>query len=274
MLATDPSPPPAPLAPFEILQLVGFATGAALHLYLCLMIYRRYGIRSAERALLALGLSTGLWHLGNFAAAIHELLVGADRPSWWLKASNIVAYMALAFMPPVLIHAHFRVWEWFDKRAPRKLFKPLIIAGYLPLVVLPWAIIKLWSDPYQEPIEKLAPLLLPFILWWVLIFVECAAIDWRLASKWKAARERRFFEVFGTSLLVIGALFLITYVFGARHWGESGKYLELIGRLSSVAPTTIVAYYIYRYRYLELVIRQSFVYSILAALVMMVYIYG
>ncbi|MGH9937070.1 MAG: sensor histidine kinase, partial [Blastocatellia bacterium] len=31
---------------------------------------------------------------------------------------------------------------------------------------------------------------------------------------------------------------------------------------------------IYRYRYLELVIRQSFVYAILAALVMMVYIYG
>jgi hypothetical protein len=30
------------------------------------MVYRRYGIRSAETALLALGLSTGIWHLGNF----------------------------------------------------------------------------------------------------------------------------------------------------------------------------------------------------------------
>src|SRR5262249_22799717 len=37
---------------------------------------------------------------------------------------------------------------------------------------------------------------------------------------------------------------------------------------------TIIAYFIYRYRYLELVIRQSFVYAILAVLVMMVYIYG
>src|SRR5215475_13779888 len=247
LLAPDISAPKEPFSPFDIFQLVGFATGAALHLYLCLMVYRRYGIRSAEIALLALGLSAGLWHLGNFAAAIHELLdVGGAW--WWMKASNIVAYTGLAFMPPVLVHAHFRVWEWVDKNAPRKLFNPLIIIGYAPLIALPWALAKLWSDPYDEPIKKLAPLLLPFILWFVIIFIECAAIDWRLARKWKAAREQRFFEVVATSLLVIGALFLLTYVFGARRWHGIGRYLELIAKLSSLAPTTIIAYFIYRYR--------------------------
>src|SRR5262245_54377795 len=130
LLAPDVLPPKEPLSPFEILQLVGFATGAALHLYLCLMVYRRYGVRSAEIALLILGLSTGLWHFGNFAAAIHELL-DVRGAWWWLKTSNIVAYTGLAFMPPVLIHAHFRVWEWVDKNAPRKFFKPLIVVGYL-----------------------------------------------------------------------------------------------------------------------------------------------
>jgi signal transduction histidine kinase len=280
LLVPDISEPKG-LSPLQILQLVGFATGAALHLYLCLMVYRRYGVRRAEIALLALGLSTGLWHLGNFAAAIHGLLVGPGRAEWWLKGSHVVAYTGLAFMPPVLSHAHFRVWEWLDKRAPRRLFKALIIAGYLPLLSLPWALNKLLSEPYQKPIDKLAPWLVPFILWFVVVFAECAAIDWRLARQWpagnEAARERRFFEVFGTSLAVIGALFLITYVFGARHWGEGekyGNYLDLIARLSSLAPTTIIAYFIYRYRYLELVIRQSFVYAILAAVVMMVYIYG
>jgi signal transduction histidine kinase len=275
LLAPSPSPPRQDhLSPLDILQLVGFATGAALHLYLCLMLYRRYGIRRAERSLLALGVSVSLWHLGNFAASIYDLL---DMSSawWWVKASNVVAYTALAFLPPVLAHAHFRVWEWVDEGAPRKLFKPLIVAGYLPLCVLPWVARKLWGAPHhQPPINTLAPLLLPFMLWFVFIFVECAAIDWRLARKWEAARERRFFEVFGTSLLTIGALFLLTYVFGARGWGLPGQYLDLIARLSSVAPTTIVAYFIYRYRYLELVIRQSFVYAILATLVMTVYIYG
>ncbi len=273
LLVPEVSPPKAPLSPFEILQLVGFATGAALHLYLCLMIYRRYGVRGAEIALLALGLSTGLWHLGNFAAAIHELLnVGAAL--WWLKASNVVAHAGLAFMPPVLLHAHFRVWEWGDKNAPRRFFRWLIVAGYVPLIFLPWALAELCRDPYQEPIVRLARLLTPFILWFVFIMISCAAIDWRLARKLGGRRERRFFDVFGTSLAVIGALFLVTYVFGAIKLRGVGDYLNLIARLSSIAPTTIVAYFIYRYRPLELVIRQSFVYAILAAVLMMVYIYG
>ncbi len=276
LLAPLASSPPALspfLSPFEVLKLVGFATGAALHLYLCWVLYRRYGIRRVEASLLGLGLSIGLWHLGNFAAAIHELL-GVGSAFWWLKASNVVAYVALGFLPPALAHAHFKIWEWFEQSALRKFFKPLIIAGYLPLVILPWVVTRLWSDPYEAPTEKLSSLLLPFICWIVFIFIECATIDWRLARKLEAVRERRFFEVFGTSLAAIGALFLLTYVFGARHWPGVGRYLDLIARLSSIAPTTIVAYYIYRYRYLELVIRQSFVYAILAAVVMMVYIFG
>jgi signal transduction histidine kinase len=272
-LFLPPASAPASLSPFNILELVGFATGASLYLYLCWMLFQRYGIRRAERSLLALGLSIGLWHLGNFAESIY-ILIGARSGSWWLKSANVVAYVALAFLPPTLAHAHFRVWKWFDKGVPTKLFRALIILGYLPLLVLPWVVARLWDDPYEEPIQKLSLLLLPFIFWIIFIFFECAVIDWRLAAKLQSERERRFFEVLGASLVIIGGLFLLTYVFGARNWEVLGEYLELIARLSSIAPATIVAYYIYRYRYLELVIRQSFVYAILAAIVMMVYING
>lgn len=265
------------LPPFEILQLIGFATGAALHLYLCWLLYQRYGLQRGERVLLSLGLSIGLWHLGNFAAAIYEAIYRSLQVSgglWWLKTANTVAYVALAFLPPTLAQAHFRLWEWLDAGAPRRFFRPLIIAGYAPLLILPWVVAKLWSEPYQSPIAKLAALLLPFILWIVFVFGECALIDWRLARQWQTARERRFFKVFGATLLAIGVLFLVTYILGARNWGAPGRYLELLARLSSIAPTTIVAYFIYRYRYLELLIRRSFVYAVVAAAVMMSYIYG
>src|SRR6185295_13419528 len=95
--------------------------------------------------------------------------------------------------------------------------------------------------------------------WFVLIFSECAGIDLLIASRLRAAREQRFFRIFGLTLAAIGALFLVTYVFGAWRWDGIGGYLDAIARLSSLAPTAIIAYYIYRYRYLELVIRQSLV---------------
>ena len=274
VLLAPPAASPPVLLPYDILKLVGFATGAALHLYLCWMILNRYGIRQVERSLLGLGLSIGLWHLGNFAGTIHQMLFEDARALWWLRLADSVAYVALAFLPPTLAHAHLRVWGWFDERAPQRFFRLLIALGYLPLVAMPWAVSKIWIEPYLPPMEKLALLLLPFILWIVFVFGECAVIDWRLSRVWESARERRFFEVFGATLAGIGVLFLLTYVFGARHWPGVGKYFDLIAKLSSLAPTAIVAYYIYRYRYLELVIRQSFVYAVLAVIVLMVYLYG
>ncbi|MDQ3012115.1 MAG: hypothetical protein M3X11_15580, partial [Acidobacteriota bacterium] len=275
LLAFAPTASSSPiLSPYEILRLVGFATGAALHLYLCWMILRRYGIRQVERSLFGLGLSIGLWHFGNFAGTIYDMLDVAPRGEWWLRLSDSIAYAALAFLPPTLAHAHFRVWGWYDERAPRKLFKPIIALGYLPLVSLPWVVVKLWSGEYAPPMQKLSLMLLPFILWIVAIFGECALIDWRLSRQWQTDRERRFFEVFGATLISIGILFLVTYVFGAKDWRGVGAYFDLIAKLSSLAPTAIVAYYIYRYRYLELIIRQSFVYAVLAVVVMMVYLYG
>ncbi|MEP7343535.1 MAG: hypothetical protein ABI977_37795, partial [Acidobacteriota bacterium] len=94
LFALGPLVSPSPiLSPYEILKLVGFATGAALHLYLCWMILRRYGIKQVERPLLGLGLSIGLWHFGNFTGTIYDMLLDYDtlqeihRGEWWLRLS-------------------------------------------------------------------------------------------------------------------------------------------------------------------------------------------
>ncbi|MBI1764507.1 MAG: hypothetical protein HYR56_24040 [Acidobacteria bacterium] len=272
MLLQQPYPQTL-LAPLDIIKLVGFATGAALHLYLCRMLYNRYGLRGSQRVLLSLGVVLGLWHLGNFAVTIYELL-DFEMAGWWRKSANVMAYSALAFLPPLLAHAHFKLLDWFDPQFPKRWLKPLAWLGYVPCTVLPWALTRLWQEPYEPPIERLGVLLLPFIAWFVFIFLECAAIDWRLSLIWQAQRERQFFKTFAATMLAGAALFTLTYLLGARHWGALGRYLDLLAKLSSIAPTAIVAYYIYRYRYFELVLRQSVLYAVLAAAVMMTYIYG
>lgn len=44
--------------------------------------------------------------------------------------------------------------------------------------------------------------------------------------------------------------------------------------LSSLVPTAILAYYIYRYRYLEIIIQRSFVYASFALFVLLSYLFG
>ncbi len=257
----------------DIFKLVGFATGAALHFYLAWLLGRRHTIRVGERALFALGISLGAWHLGNLLAIILQLLTPGGL-LWWLKIADTIAYTSLAALPPLLAHSHFRLWDLLEKAAPRRFFGPLIGLGYAPLVVIPWVVVELWRDPYVSPIERLDKLLLPFMLWFVLIFAECAGIDFWLARRIAAEREQRFFRTFGAALLSIACIFLVTYVLGGRKWGTLGSYLDTTSRLSSLAPTAIIAYYIYRYRYLELVIRQSIVYAVFAVMVLMIYVYG
>ena len=256
----------------DILKLVGFATGATLHFYLAWLLGRRHIVRVGERALFALGISLGAWHLGNFLATIFTLLAH-DRLFPLRKLADTIAYIGLAILPPLLAHAHFRLWGLLDRKAPRQFFGPLIALGYVPMAVIPWVVVQLWREPYFPPIERLDNLLLPFILWFVMIFAECAGIDLWLARRIAASRERTFFRTFAAALLAIAGVFLVTYVLGARKWGVAGSYLDTLARLSSLAPTAIIAYYIYRYRYLELVIRQSFVYAVFAVLVMMIYVF-
>ncbi|MFN0120637.1 MAG: two-component system sensor histidine kinase NtrB [Blastocatellia bacterium] len=270
------------MSPLAVLKLIGFATGAALHLYLCGLLARRRGLRGTERVVLALGAAVGCWHLGNFLAVLHETL---EIPGalWWLKSAHVLAYVALALLPPTGFHAQMRVWEWMDTRAPRRWFTILIILGYLPLLLLPWVISRLWHEPYVPPLERLSnlrmpltplPLVFAFMLWSVVVLWECGAISLYLGKKQTGARERRFFEILGSLLILQGILNLATYVFGARHWQVIGPYVEAIAMLGSIVPTAIIAWYIYRYRYLEIVIRQSLVYAVVAVIVMMIYLYG
>ena len=101
------------MSPLAILKLVGFATGAALHLYLCGLLIQRRGVQGVARVVLWLGATVGFWHLGNFLATTYELLE-VRGALWWLKSGHGIAYVALALLPPIGFHAQMRVWEWMD----------------------------------------------------------------------------------------------------------------------------------------------------------------
>jgi signal transduction histidine kinase len=257
----------------ELFKLIGFATGTALHLYLAWLFWRQRGWRSNERTLLWLGLAIGVWFFGNFLETIFELLdvrsaIGARR------LTDTIAYAALSCLPPLTLHAQMRLWQWLDDEARPKYIRARIVLCYLPLLVLPYSLSFLWRGDYARPVEKLAPFLTLFILWIAAVLWESAGINFYLSRKITTTREQHFFQALAVTLFLMGALFIIAYIFGGRHWVMVGPYLEALAKMSSLVPTALIAYYIYRYRYLELVIRQSFVYAAFALMVMVIYLYG
>jgi signal transduction histidine kinase len=257
----------------ELFKLIGFATGAALHLYLAWLFWRQRGLRSNERTLLWLGLAIGVWFFGNFLETIFEMLA-VRSVIVARRLADTIAYAALSGLPPLTLHAQMRLWQWLDDAVSPQYIRARIVLCYLPLLVLPYSLSLLWRGEYAPPIEKLAPFLPLFILWIAAVLWESAGINLYLSRKITTAREQHFFQALAVTLFLMGALFIVAYIFDGRHWAMVGPYLEALARMSALVPTALIAYYIYRYRYLELVIRQSFVYAAFALMVMVIYLYG
>lgn len=257
----------------ELLKLIGYATGAALHLYLTWLFLRQRGTRNSERMLLWLGLAVGVWFFGNFVETIFDSLALHSAVSL-RRLADTIAYAALSCLPPLTLHAQMRLWQWLDDKVNARYLRWRIVLCYLPLLVLPYSLSFLWRGEYAPPVEKLSFFLVPFILWIAAVLWESGGINWHLSRQITTSREQHFFQALAVTLFAMGTLFVLAYIVGARQWGVPGQYLETIAKMSALVPTALIAYYIYRYRYLELVIRQSFVYAAFALLVMVIYLYG
>ncbi|HEY5404300.1 MAG TPA: ATP-binding protein, partial [Pyrinomonadaceae bacterium] len=62
--------------------------------------------------------------------------------------------------------------------------------------------------------------------------------------------------------------------FGLGEGTIAGLYLKTLANLGSLVPSVLLAYYIYRYRYLEIIIEESLVVVTFATVVLTVYVFG
>ncbi|HJQ68059.1 MAG TPA: ATP-binding protein [Blastocatellia bacterium] len=263
----------------EILKLVGFAMGAALYLYIAWLIWhRRLGSRKAltqtERTFITLGLCMGAWFLGNLFTVLH-LLVLRDRLTGLLRVWDTMTMVGIALFPAALLHAHVAFWSSIDNYRflkPRHVRLSAILI-YLPMVGLPFALYLLFKGEYQPFLFKLRPLLIPYSVWFVFAVWSSAAIDWAMKDRFEnwAERERRFFKRLALLLFMIGALeFLVVVIL--KSGPNDAPWVAYV--LLSLLPPFAVAYHVYRYKLVELAIKDSLVYAAFAVVFIAVYTYG
>ena len=171
--------------------------------------------------LLWLGLAIGVWFFGNFVETIFDSLdLNAAITS--RRLADTIAYAALSCLPPLTLHAQMRLWQWLDTDAKPQYLRVRIILCYLPLLVLPYSLSFIWRGAYAPPVEKLAQFLPLFILWIAAVLWECGGINLYLSRKITTSREKHFFAALGVTLFVMGLLFVLAYIVGARQWGVPG----------------------------------------------------
>jgi signal transduction histidine kinase len=260
----------------EIIQLIGYSTGAALPLWLSALLARqRRELNAQERVLLALAVSIGLWHASNLLLTLRALL-GLDVGRWvgLLRLTDSIAVTSITFAYSFLLHVHLHLWATARRRPLTRFERVRIYLSYVPTVFLFVVVPRLWTGAYAPMLTKLSFFVLPFGLWATYVLCLIAITDLLIARHAQSTGERRLMTTLAGSFLLIAVLLLSVYALGFGREPALRDYLLTLGNLGSLLPTALIAYHVYRYRYLELIIRESLVAATFAVLILVLYLYG
>ena len=274
------------MSPLEVLQFIGYSTGAALHLWMgALLLKRRRGLAKVERVLLLLAVGMGIWHASNFVVALHGLL-GLDRERWAiaLRLVDTLAVTSITLSYSFLLHVHLHLWASARARDLTLTEKARVYLSYAPALFIFTAVPHLWTGPYEPMLERFTHAFVPFAsgvsyslafaVWAAYVLIFVAVTDLLIARLSSSPGERRSLRTLAASLLGIGLLILAVYAFDIGEGKPLGLYLKTLANLGSLLPSALIAYYIWRYRYLELIIKESLIAATFAVVVLAVYLFG
>jgi signal transduction histidine kinase len=264
------------MAFLEILQLIGYSTAAALHAWIAAsLVKRRRLLAPLERVLLVLASVLGVWHASNLLVALHTML-GLSEARWTvaLRLTDTLAVASVTLTYSLLLHVHLHLWADARRRPLTWSERARVYLSYVPALFLFYAASKLWTGAYAPMFERLSHLLLPFALWASYVLCLVAGTDFLIARLSKSQAERRLMLTLAGSFVAIAALILAVYAFGVGQGTTTGQYLKTLANLGSLLPTALLAYHIYRYRYLELILKESLILASFASVVLVAYLYG
>src|ERR1043165_5480887 len=236
----------SPLDPLEILQVIGYSIGALLPLWMLFqLITHRSKLSDIERLLALLALKMGGWHTRN-----------------------------LPFAYSFLLHVHLHLWANAHGRSLNRGEYLRVYLSYIPTIFLIVTLPKLWTGDYEPMFTKLSFFVIPFAFWIAYVLGLIALTELLMARKTTNRSERRIMRTLAASFIGIGVVIFAALAAGVGAGTTAGLYLKTIANLGSLLPSVLLAYYIYRYRYLEIIIEESLVVVTFATVVLTVYVFG
>ncbi len=266
----------SPLEPLEILQVIGYSIGALLPLWMLFqLVTHRSKLTNIERLLALLALTMGGWHTSNLVVTLHGLFdLGPDTWTTLLRIADTVAVVSITFAYSFLLHVHLYLWA---NAHNRPLNKSEHLRGYLcyvPTVFLLLALPQLWTGNYAPMFEKLSFFVIPFSFWIAYVLGLIALTELLIARGSNNRSEKLIMRTLAASFIGVGVVIFAALAAGVGEGTTAGVYLKTIANLGSLLPSVLLAYYIYRYRYLEIIIEESLIVVTFATVVLTVYVFG
>ena len=266
----------SPLDPLEILQVIGYSIGATLPLWMLFqLVTHRSKLTNIERILALLALTMGGWHTSNLVITLHGLFdLGPDTWTTLLRVADTIAVVSITFAYSFLLHVHLYLWANSQNRPLTRSEHIRVYLSYVPTIFLLVVVPRLWTGEYEPMMTKLSFFVLPFAFWIAYVLGLIALTELLIAQKSRNRSEKRIMRTLAASFIGVGLVIFLALAFGLGEGTTAGLYLKTIANLGSLLPSVLLAYYIYRYRYLEIIIEESLIVVTFATVVLTVYVFG
>jgi signal transduction histidine kinase len=266
----------SPLDPLEILQVIGYSIGALLPLWMLFqLVTHRSKLTNIERILAALALTMGGWHTSNLVITLHGLFdLGPDTWTTLLRVADTVAVVSITFAYSFLLHVHLYLWANAHSRPLTRSEHLRVYISYVPTIFLVVAVPLLWTGEYAPMFTKLSFFVIPFAFWIAYVLGLIALTELLIARRSRHGSERLIMQTLAASFIGVGVVIFAALAAGVGEGTVAGLYLKTIANLGSLLPSVLLAYYIYRYRYLEIIIEESLIVVTFATVVLTVYVFG
>lgn len=258
---------------YEIISLIGFILGTILHMVLSILIVQRKHKTGSELIFLFLVISVAMWHFGNTISLFSFILFGRKVTSVDLIA-DAISYGGIGFMPSLLLHTAVLFLFESKPRMKRLLRQVIVVAIYLPVIPFSVVIKNFILSEDTHLIITAAPYIKPFAMWLITSLFIAAHISRWLAKTVEEKEERKFHLAIYWVVISIAGFIGFTVLLEGNKIVYIGDYLVLASMLSSIFPSIIFSYYVYRYNYMEFVLRRSAFYSFLSLILICLYYFG
>jgi signal transduction histidine kinase len=206
---------------------------------------------------------------------LHGLFdLGPDTWTTLLRVADTVAVVSITFAYSFLLHVHLHLWANAHGRTLNRSEHLRVYLSYIPTIFLLIAVPALWTGDYAPMFTKLSFFVIPFAFWIAYVLGLIALTELLIARTTRNRSERRIMRTLAASFIGIGVVIFAALAAGVGEGTVAGLYLKTIANLGSLLPSVLLAYYIYRYRYLEIIIEESLVVVTFATVVLTVYVFG
>jgi signal transduction histidine kinase len=217
----------------------------------------------------------GGWHTSNLVITLHGLFdLGPDTWTTLLRVADTVAVVSITFAYSFLLHVHLHLWANAHGRSLNRSEQLRVYLSYVPTIFLLVAVPSLWKGDYEPMFTKLSFFVIPFAFWIAYVLGLIALTELLIARRSQNRSERRIMQTLAASFIGVGVVIFAALAAGVGEGTVAGLYLKTLANLGSLLPSVLLAYYIYRYRYLEIIIEESLVVVTFATVVLTVYVFG